>query len=117
MPVGSLVNVRRSGDSHSSLILKAIEAKNKKGGPAYASGKTLIVFLDAGAGVWSPNSVTRRLPDPLHFAVVWVVGLHRIESEEYIYGVTQLALSDGNAPTFLIRITSDFSSWTTERIQ
>jgi hypothetical protein len=99
-----------------ALILKAIQAKNKKGGPAYASGKTLIVFLNAGAGVWSPNSVTKQLPDPLHFSVVWVVGLHRVESE-YIYGVTQLVLSDGNAPTFLIRIASNFSSWTTERIQ
>jgi hypothetical protein len=75
------------------------------------------VFLNAGVGAWSPNSVTKRLPDPLHFAAVWVVGLHHVEPEEYIYGVTQLALKDGNAPTFLIHIASDFSSWTTERIQ
>jgi hypothetical protein len=74
-----------------ALILKAIQAKNKKGGPAYASGKTLFVFLNAGAGAWSPNSVTKQLPDPLHFSVVWVVGLHRVESE-YIYGVTQIGL-------------------------
>jgi hypothetical protein len=99
-----------------TLILSAIEAKNKKG-PAYASGKTLIVFLNAGAGAWSPNRVAKQLPNPLHFAVVWVVGLHNVESEEYIYGVAQLTLDEGNAPTLLIRIASDFSSWTTTKLQ
>src|SRR5262249_19889180 len=56
-----------------TLILKAIDQKRDKGGAAYAAGKTLIVFLDAGAGTWFPNRVARRLPDPLHFAAVWVV--------------------------------------------
>jgi hypothetical protein len=38
-------------------ILKAIEHKRKKGGAAYASGKTLVVFLNSGGGIWHPNRV------------------------------------------------------------
>jgi hypothetical protein len=68
-----------------ALILDAVEQKRRKGGAAYAAGKTLIVFLDAGAGAWQPNRVARRLPAPLHFAAVWVVGLQRVEaSGEYV---------------------------------
>jgi hypothetical protein len=36
-------------DDAETLILKAIDQKGNKGGAAYAAGKTLIVFLDAGA--------------------------------------------------------------------
>jgi hypothetical protein len=100
-----------------TLILKAINDKRKKGQAAYASGKTLVVFLNAGGGPWLPNRVTKQLPDPLHFAVVWVVGLHHIEAGEYVYSVTQLDMSDGDAPIWLIRIAGDFNSWTVERIQ
>jgi hypothetical protein len=101
-----------------ALILKAINDKRNKGGAAYARGKTLVVFLNAGGGGrWVPNGLARRLPDPLHFAVVWVVGLHHIEAGEYTYGVSSLDVSEGDAPTFLIRIGSDFDSWETTRIQ
>lgn len=100
-----------------ALILKAIEDKRNKGGAAYASGKTLVVFLNAGGGPWVPNRIASRLPDPLHFAVVWVVGLHHIEAGEYIYAATQLDVSEGNAPTLLIRIAVDFDSWEIKRIQ
>jgi hypothetical protein len=41
-----------SGDAQ-ALILKRIEEKQEDGAP-YAGGKTLIVFLDAEAGMWSP---------------------------------------------------------------
>jgi hypothetical protein len=71
---------RQSGGNNAdaqALILEAIELKRSKGGAAYASGKTLIVFLDADAGAWFPNRVARALPQPLHFAAVWVVGLQR----------------------------------------
>ena len=40
-----------TGDA-ATLVLKAIEQKRNKGGAAYAAGKTLIVFLEADAGVW-----------------------------------------------------------------
>jgi hypothetical protein len=100
-----------------ALILKAIDRKRKKGWAAYASGKTLVVFLNAGGGVWHPNRVAKRVPDPLHFAVVWVVGLHHVEAGRYVYGVTQLDLSDGSAPTWLVSIGTDFCTWSIERIQ
>jgi|SRR5215470_537963 len=100
-----------------TLILKAIDQKRDKGGAAYAAGKTLIVFLDAGAGTLFPNRVARRLPDPLHFAAVWVVALQGVEAGEYVYGVTNLDLTEGNAPTLLVRINEDFGAWEVTRTQ
>ena len=97
-------------DAH-TLILNAIEQKRRKGGAAYATGKTLIVFLEADAGVWFPNRVARQLPEPLLFAAVWVVGLQGVEAGEYVYGVTNLDMSDGNAPTVLVRIRESFDAW------
>ena len=71
-----------------TLILNAINLKREKGGAAYAEGKTLIVFLEAGAGVWYPNKVAKQLPDPLLFATVWVVGLQEVKDDKYIYFIT-----------------------------
>jgi len=100
-----------------ALILKAIDHKRHKGGGAYAAGKTLIVFLEAGAGAWLPNNVARQLPEPLHFAAVWVVGLQRVEAGDYVYGVAHLDVGEGNAPTLLVRVKKDFDAWQVERIQ
>jgi hypothetical protein len=101
-----------------ALILEAIGKKHSKGGAAYASGKTLIVFLNAGGGKWFPNKVATRLPEPLHFEAVWVVGLDEIpEAGEYSYGVTRLDLSQGNAPTWRVRIAKDFDAWQAEPVQ
>ena len=100
-----------------ALILKAVEKKRRKGGAAYAAGKTLIVFLDAEAGEWLPNKVARQLPKPLHFAAVWVVVLQKVEAGEYVYGVTHLDVSEGPAPTVLVRIRKDFGAWEARRTQ
>ena len=100
-----------------TLILDAIERKRQRGRAAYAAGKTLIVFLEAGVGTWFPNKVARRLPDPLHFATAWVVGLQRVEAGEYVYGVTNLDLTYGNAPTLLVRISRNFGAWEVTRTQ
>jgi hypothetical protein len=99
-----------------TLILEAIEHKRSKGA-AYATGKTLVVFLEAGAGIWFPNRVARQLPDPLLFAVVWVVGLQGVEAGDYTYNVTCLDISGGEAPAFHVRIGKDFDTWTVKRIQ
>src|ERR1700694_3585818 len=104
-------------DDAKSLILKAVEHKRSKGEAAYAEGKTLVVFLDAGAGEWHPNKVARALPDPFLSAAVWVVGLHGVEAGEYVYGVTLLDLSTGNAPTFLVRISNAFDAWDVTDLQ
>lgn len=94
-----------------TLILNAISDKQNKGGAAYASGKTLVVFLDAGLGEWFPNDIAKRLPAPLAFEAVWVVGLHGVEEGEYVYNVTRLDLSCGSVPIWRIRINKDFDSW------
>lgn len=101
-----------------ALILKAINGKRAKGAAAYASGKTLVVFLNAGGGgAWFPTRVTRQLPDPLYFEVVWVVALHHVEDGEYTYSVAQLELREGHAPTWLVRIAKDFNTWEVKRTQ
>lgn len=105
-----------AGDAE-ALILKAIDFKRSKGGAAYAAGKTLIVFFEAGAGIWFPNKVARQLQDPLLFGAAWVVGLHAFADGEYIYNVTCLDISDGAAPALLVRIGKDFDSWTVTRVQ
>jgi hypothetical protein len=108
----------RQGAGAQTLILKAIEKKRKKAGAAYASGKTLVVFLDLDGAEWFPNRVAKELPDPLHFATVWVVCfLKRTDDGEYIYGVTHLDVSKGDAPTFLVRIAKDFDSWEVVGVQ
>jgi hypothetical protein len=68
-----------------SLILKAIEKKQNKGGAAYATGKMLIIFLSANGGEWFPNRVARKLPKPLDFEDIWIVGLQSVVQEKYIY--------------------------------
>jgi hypothetical protein len=114
-----MVPTLRAGqtDDAQALILKAVEQKRRKGGAAYAAGKTLVVFLNAGAGMWFPNRVARHLPEPLHFAAVWVVGLQAVEAGDYVYAVTHLDLSEGNAPASLVRIRKDFDAWEVRPVQ
>jgi len=101
-----------------ALILDKIKMKIDKGGEAYASGKSLVVFLDSGAGKWFPNHVMKELPNPLLFNDVWIVGLYSFKNEQYTYCVTHLVPNDkGNAPAYLIRISKDFESWQVEKVQ
>jgi hypothetical protein len=116
------VYVRQIGDAAAGkiedLLLEQIEQKCAKGGEAYASGKTLVVFLDSGGGPWYPNKVARRLPDPLHFNAVWIVGLQDVVEGEYIYVATRVdKMSTGTTPKWRVRIAPDFGSWTVEPIQ
>jgi hypothetical protein len=99
-----------------TLIVDAISKKQAKGGAAYASGKTLILFLDAGLGEWFPNRVARQRPQ-IDFDDVWVVGLYSAEAEGYTYGVTRLDLSLGHAPIWLIHINETFDAWEIKRLQ
>lgn len=99
-------------------ILDAIQAKNDKGGAAYASGKTLVVFLNSGGGEWYPNKVAKRLPSELHFDEVYIVGLHHVDDEgQYIYFVTQLSKGEETAPAWQIAIGNDFETWVCTRVQ
>lgn len=106
-----------AGTDIHKLVLDAIEKKRIRGGSAYASGKNLLVFMNAAGSEWFPNRVAKALPQPLHFETVWTVGLQRIEKGAYVYGVALLDVTDGNAPTFSVRIAADFAGWTVERLQ
>jgi hypothetical protein len=118
-PTEHVMAARLAGgtDDIDKLVLKAIDQKRNKGGAAYASGKTLVVLLEGGMDVWYPNSVARQLPNPLYFETVWVVGLQAVDAGEYVYGVTNLDLTRGNAPTLCVRIRSDFDGWEVIRLQ
>jgi hypothetical protein len=101
-----------------TLILRAVQQKRDKG-EAYASGKTLVVFLNADVAnrMWHPNEVARQLPDTLYFKAVWVVGLEMVDSREYVYNVVHLDISEGDAPVIRVRIAEDFASWIATRVQ
>lgn len=100
-----------------ALIIDAIKLKQEKGGAAYASGKTLVVFVEAGGEVeWFPNRVAKALPEN-DFTDIWVVGLQRVEEGAYVYGATQLDVSEGDAPAWTVRVNSDFTGWDVTRIQ
>ncbi len=73
-----MVPSQQTGKDAQSLILKAIDDKRNKGGAAYASGKTLVVFVNADTGEWFPNKVARALPAPLYFETVWLVSLQQV---------------------------------------
>lgn len=111
---------RQSGglavDPHAP-ILKAIDEKQKKGGAAYASGKTLVVFVNADTGEWYPNRLARKLPAPLDFAAVWVISLEGVTDGAYAYNVTHLDISEGDAPAYRVHITKDFDTWNVEVVQ
>jgi hypothetical protein len=99
-----------------TLILAAVVKKQQKGDVAYARGKVLVVFLDAGLGEWLPNQVARQLPR-VDFKEIWVLGLHGEVTDEYVYCVAKLDMSGGNAPTLLVRIGKDFNAWEVGRLQ
>ena len=106
-----------AGESAERLILERIADKHSKGGPAYAAGKMLIVFLEGRAGKWHPNRVARQLPNPLHFDAVWLAGIQGFADSEYVYAVTRLELRNGNAPTWHVSIGKNFDCWEARRIQ
>jgi hypothetical protein len=102
-------------------ILSAVAQKQKpkKGGAAYARGKTLVVLLEGGGQrPWYPNKVAKALPSPLHFGALWVVGLHAVsDTGEYAYDVTQMDEKAGTAHVWRVSIAAGFDSWTVVRIQ
>jgi hypothetical protein len=99
------------------LILRAIDLKRNKGGIAYAGGKSLIVFLDSGGGIWFPNRVAKNLPEPLLFEIAWVVGLHSVDDGNYVYFATCLDRESRDAPSYKILIDKDFAHWQVEVVQ
>jgi len=101
------------GKDTQTQILEAVAQKIAKGGPAYASGKTLLVFMFSGGdgAQWWPDKVAAALPRPLYFEAVWVVGFQRFAAGDRIYAVTRLDLRRGHAPVWWVRIASRFDTW------
>ncbi|WBT36572.1 hypothetical protein [Hyphomicrobium sp. DMF-1] len=102
----------RGGDAPvDDLILNAIQKKVEKGGKAYAGGKTLVVFRYSGGDKqqWFPNKLARRLPNPLHFEAVWVVGFEGYSSDGMVYAVTRLERE--SSPVWWVTIAPDFLTW------
>lgn len=58
------------GASAEEFIRKAIATKQEKGRRSCASGKTLVVFVNAGLGDWHPNKVTGNFLTP----ILWTSG-------------------------------------------
>ena len=114
-----MVPQSRSGhvEDVEALILNAIEQKRSKGGDAYARGKTLVVFREAAGDPWYPNKVASRLPSPLLFDAVWVVGLRSVDEGRYIYDVTRLDLTHGGCPVWRVGIAKGFDGWEVEPAQ
>lgn len=111
------VSQHNKGADAKTLILDAINHK-RANGAAYCNGKTLVVFLDTPvAGTWYPNAVAKVVPDPLMFDAVWVIGFSTVEDRSYVYNLTHLDVSDGDAPAFLLKIAPDFDAWKVEQIQ
>lgn len=98
-----------------SKIIAAVAQKQAKGGKAYATGKTLVVFSDA-VGEWKANVIAREL-SAHDFEMVWVAALQGVENGRYIYNVARLDLRRGNAPVWRVTIAAEFTSWTVEAVQ
>lgn len=105
----------KTTDDAETLILKHITKKQEKGGPAYALGKTLVVFLNKAAGEWHPNKAARKLPKQIDFDGIWVVGLNDNNGDEYNYNVTRLYPS--GCPVWQVHINKTFDLWEIKRIQ
>lgn len=106
----------RKSTATSNLILEAVRKKMGKGGKPYASGKTLVVFIDGGDQIWYPNEVARMLPGDRFFEAVWAIALNAMRGQSYIYGVTRLDVRLP-APCWLVEINSSFSSWSVTPVQ
>lgn len=78
----------------------------------------MVVFVGAHSLLpWYPNRVARQLPSDLPFDAVWVVSLAGVETEQYVYQVALLDLTDGNAPYWRVTLGKAFDRWTVEIIQ
>jgi hypothetical protein len=95
-------------------ICEAVKKKQARGGKAYASGKTLVVFLNAGGSRWFPTKTAMLLPSGLIFEAVWVVSLQTVLNGAYTYSVVRLDLSQGHPPIWTVHINASFDSWRVE---
>jgi hypothetical protein len=53
----------------------------------------------------------------LFFDAVWAISLQCVEGGRYIYGVTFLDISNGDAATYHVTISENFDSWQIAQVQ
>ena len=105
-------------DSAENLMVKAVEHKQKNG-PAYATGKYLVIFADGITdginGRWLPDKVSERIDRQHKFKSVWAVGLEREEQNVYEYWVVCFDVR----PCSICKVYIDVESaeWNVRRIQ
>lgn len=102
-----------------TLTLEHIDKKQRKGGAAYASGKTLIVFLNKSAGNWYPNRVAGNLNQSIDFDSIWVIGLQNTVEGKYLYNITRI-FPVGRpvwCPIWQVSINKNFDGWSVKQIQ
>ncbi|MGJ4972878.1 hypothetical protein ACQR1N_31100 [Bradyrhizobium sp. HKCCYLRH1073] len=98
-------------------ILAAIAAKQGKGDAAYAEGKTLVMFLNAGGEEWFPNRVAKAVKRPILFGAIWIVGLQTADDGKYVYNVVELDEENGVGHVWRVHIAPKFDGWTVEVVQ
>lgn len=84
----------------------------KVGGAQYASGKTLVIFLEGG-GEWFPDKVSRQLKEPLLFDSLWLFSLCSPFVGGYVYDVVQF--QNGLVNKWKIFINKEFDSWVVKK--
>ena len=96
------------------LILAKIQQKHVKGGEAYASGKTLVVFLNSGEA----TGIRTRLQSSCRtqsFSMGYGWSAYMASSPANItYFATRIDLA--GTPKWRVRIAPDFDDWTVETI-
>lgn len=99
-------------------VVETIRQKQDKGDEQYASGKTLIVFVNAGnSSEWWPNKVARAVAQPILFGAIWLVGLQAVEAGEYVYTVVEVDAENGVSHVWRVRIVANFDEWSVSHIQ
>jgi hypothetical protein len=120
-PTEHIIIPRQSAGSKTAhdLIIEAVKKKNTKGGPRYAKGKILVVFVDVGigAGQFWPNRLRKAPLGNNAFDQVWVVTLLRVDAGRYIYAVTWLHPDAIDCPIWIVTISAAFDSWTVDQTQ
>jgi hypothetical protein len=99
---------QRPEESAEQLVLAAIEKKVAKGGSAYASGKVLVVYLDADVAGYSPRELRALLPVDFPFEGVWLVVP---QAGRWDYDVVYLSSATLDPPTYHVSITETFDDW------
>lgn len=111
------VMVSNWGNSKTDVEVLALEQIVKKNdrGEAYASGKTLVVFIHRPGFGWSPNRIQRQLPSDFKFSSLWMFSLKGESNGIYTYNVAEL--NSNPSPAWEVAVDVSKNKWNVEKIQ